>query len=206
MQIGWYSHACVALGQHGCVCQGTPFFTPLTDVALPSRRLCCRPGLALSFMFEMCSENHRYFSHKIRKQRRQLKQWPVVFHSGRYYSAGLSYLYFYHITSQMYLYYLQYLWRKEENLGKGRFNLTRWTMGLDSPAPVPATLFSPRNFPALNERWADEARCSAGVGTEIILDAAVLQPWQWTVHNWCLQGWALEQTYLSWALCTLLRV
>lgn len=72
----------------------------------------------------MSSENHRYFSHKIRKQRRRLKQWPVVFHSGQYCSAGLSYLYFYHLTSQMYLYGLQYLRKKEENLEKERFVVT----------------------------------------------------------------------------------
>jgi len=78
------------------------------------RSLLCRPGAAPSSMFEMYFENHRYFSHKIRKQRRRLQQWPVVFGSGWYCSAGLSYLYFYHITSQVYLYHLQYL-RKKQN-------------------------------------------------------------------------------------------
>lgn len=52
MQICWYSHTSGgAPDKHSCVCQGTLLFTPLADVSLPSRSLCCRPGLTLSFMF-----------------------------------------------------------------------------------------------------------------------------------------------------------
>lgn len=109
------------------------------DVALPSRSLCCRRGLALSFMFEMCFENHRCFSHKIRKQRRRLEQWPVVFYSGWYYSVGLSFLYFNRITSQIYLYYPQRLRKKEKRRTQEKEGLES-LMGPDSPAPVLATL------------------------------------------------------------------
>lgn len=49
----------------------------------------------------------------------------------------ISYLYFYHITSQMYLYHLRYLGKKEN-----RSHLTRSSMGPDSSAPRLAALFS----------------------------------------------------------------
>lgn len=42
--------------------------------------------------------------------------------------------------------------------------------------PMPATLFSPRDFPAVIEQWTDEPCFSAGDGRK--RPAAVLQPWQ----------------------------
>lgn len=177
------------------------------DVALPSRSLCCRCGLALSFVSEMCVENHRCFSQKIRKQRKRLEQWPVVFYSAWYYSAGLSFLYFNHIASQIYLYYTQYLRKKEKRRTQekgGLVSLNMFNYGSRWPSSCPGNPFTPRNFPALNEQWADEPRCSARVGRECPI--AVPQPWQWTVHSWCLWGWGLEQTYLSLVLWTLLHV
>lgn len=137
------------------------------DVALPSRSLCCRRGLALSFVSKMCFENHRCFSHKIRKQRRRLEQWPVVFYSAWYYSAGLSFLYFNHTTSQIDLYYTQYLRKKEKRRTQekgGLVSLNMFNYGSRWPSSCPGNPFSPRNFPALNEQWADEPRRSARVG------------------------------------------
>lgn len=95
--------------------------------------------------------------------------------------------------------------REEANLRKRKVwsHLTHSSMGLDSPAPAAASLFT-TNFPALNEHCPDGPCCSAGVGREC--PEAVLQPWQWPLHNWGPWGWALEQTCLSVALWTLFHV
>lgn len=119
----------------------------------------CRPGLTLSFIFESCFECHRYFSHKIRKQRRRLRQWPVVFNSGWYCSAGLSYLYFYHITSQVYLYHLQYL-RKKESLNTFKYGSRQPSS--QGGSPVLSHQGTSKLLKCFFEKWADMPCCRAG--------------------------------------------
>lgn len=165
----------------------------------------CAVDLASLYPSCLCSENHRYFSHKIRKQRRRLKQWPVVFHSGRYCSVGLSHFSIF-ITSPLKCICTTCNISGKKRRGKLENKedlepLNPFIYGTDSPALAQ----QPRSQQT-SQLWMSPGQmgCAAvlelGEGPE-----AVLQPRQWPWHSWGPWGWALEQTCLSVAPWTLLH-
>lgn len=154
----------------------------------------------------LCSENHRYFSHKIRKQEEEAETMASCFPLRTILFSGFILLVFlsYHLSNISVLPAISQEKRGEANLKKREDleSLNPLIYGTGQPS---SGYSSPDHNKLPSSEWT--------LGRWVMLHCwswecpeAVLLPSQWPLHSWGAWGWAMEQTCLSAALWTLFHV
>lgn len=193
MHICWCCRAHVeAPGQHSYVCQRTLFFTPLTDVALPSRSLCW-PHSALH-VWNVLWEPQVFFTQD-KKAEEEAETMASCFPLRTVlFSRFILFVFLSpHLSNVSVRPAISQGKRGELRKRKVCSHLTHSTTR--QPSTCASNSVLTKKHPSLE--WAMGRRT---------LPTAVLQPCHGTVHPCCLPGWALGQTHLSLSLWTFIHV